>query len=265
MNVNGQLLKVTPAPLTVGVSLKMYFSYARTIQWCTRIAELAEHHEAVQSGLVDLFVLPTFPAIEEVLRLFSGTRVSVGAQDLAVEDSGAFTGEVSGALLAELGCRYAEVGHAERRRLFQEDDATVVAKTNAALRNGLIPVLCVGEDQPTQPEIAAGYCGTQISSALGSSTSSAIVAYEPQWAIGAKEPAEPQYVAEVCDALRAHAADGVRLIYGGSAGPGLLTDIAGSVDGLFLGRFAHDPRAVKAILDEALALRGGTPPFLVKR
>jgi triosephosphate isomerase len=257
----------THSPVLIGVSLKMYFSHARTVEWCHAIAQLAREHHSLQSGHAQLFVIPTYPSIPAALAIV-GDRVLVGAQDLSTEDSGAFTGEVSGAELAELGCRLVEVGHAERRRLFGETADVVRAKTAAALRNGLAPVLCIGEEQRESAHNAAQMCIRQLDDALRAADDAGhpgrvIVAYEPHWAIGATEPAPPDYIRAVCEALgdhvhslAAHAASS--LIYGGSAGPGLLTEIGHSVDGLFLGRFAHNPAAVEAILDEVRKISSDT-------
>ncbi|MGX5682711.1 triose-phosphate isomerase family protein [Schumannella luteola] len=242
---------------TVGVSLKMYFGHAAALSWFDRVAELAREHPAVASGEVELFVIPSFPAIPAAIAAFEGTRVLVGAQDLFWEDSGAFTGEVSGAELAEIGVRVAEVGHAERRRLFFETDDVVAAKTTAALRNGIAPVLCIGEVAQVTPALAAAEVISQLDAALEDAPAGrVIVAYEPVWAIGAAEPAGPDHISPVCRALREHLDEIGRegtVIYGGSAGPGLLTRLGDSVDGLFLGRFAHDPAALAAVLDEAAA------------
>ena len=254
----------------------MYFGQRQTIDWCRAIAQLAARHQAVTRHAVELFVLPAAPVIDPVLGIFTGTPVLVGAQNLYSEDSGAFTGEVSGALLREMGCRYAEIGHAERRRLFGEDNAMAAAKVAACWRNELIPVLCVGEPSQSPPGQAAARCVAEASEILdraldpGAPHASArnaaddrsrrvILAYEPHWAIGKAEPAPVEHIREVTStlrrwlAMRTGFADG-RVIYGGSAGPGLLTSISDSTDGLFLGRFAHDPAAVEAILDEARAI-----------
>jgi triosephosphate isomerase len=242
---------------TVGVSLKMYFGHAAALSWFDRVAEVAREHPAVVSGDVEVFIIPSFPAIPGALAAFEGTDVLVGAQDLFWEDSGAYTGEVSGAELAEMGVRVAEVGHAERRRLFFETDAVVAAKTAAALRNGIAPVLCIGEVAQVTSALAATEVIAQLDLALtGAPDGRVIVAYEPVWAIGAAEPAGPEHISAVCSALRAHldatGRDGT-VIYGGSAGPGLLTKLGDSVDGLFLGRFAHDPAALRAVIEEAAA------------
>jgi triosephosphate isomerase len=251
-------------PYTVGVSLKMYFGHARTLEWAAAIREIARRHPAVERGLVDLFVVPTFPSIVSVVEALAGAPVRIGAQDVAWADEGAFTGEVSGVELAEIGCTLAEVGHAERRALFHEDDEVIAAKTAAALRNHLTPLLCVGEETQASPAIAALEVETQLEAALAGSgelDGPVIVAYEPQWAIGAAEPASADHIVQVVTRLEDAVSKlpgraGSRVIYGGSARPGLLTALGGDVRGLFLGRFAHDPEAVSQILDEVLELAG---------
>ena len=247
-------------PTTIGVSLKMYFGHTQALDWIDAVASLARSHPSIVDGSVELFVIPSFVAIPASVARLAGTRVVVGAQDLATADSGAFTGEVSGAELAEVGARVVEVGHAERRSLFGETDEIVAAKAAAALRNGLAPVLCIGETTRTSPVDAAAECLRQLTSALeGAAPGRVIVAYEPVWAIGAAEPAEPAYIRAVCAELKAAVTllpghENSVVIYGGSAGPGLLASLGFDVDGLFLGRFAHDPASLRAVVDEA-ALR----------
>ena len=244
--------------MIIGVSLKMYFSHARTVEWVSEVAEIVRARPAAPT--VTAFVIPQYPSIPAALAVAG--PLEVGAQDLAAEDAGAFTGEVSGAVLAELGCRFVEVGHAERRRLFGETDEIVADKVHAALRNTLTPVLCVGEAERIDQKAAAEVCIEQIRSGVSAAeaagiTGPIVVAYEPLWAIGAAEPASSDHIRGVCSRLRAHlrsSHDDARVIYGGSAGPGLLTTIADSVDGVFLGRFAHDPSAIRDILDEVALL-----------
>ncbi|QEW02032.1 triose-phosphate isomerase family protein [Microbacterium lushaniae] len=241
--------------MLIGASLKMYFSHARTLAWVREVAGIVAEHPAVAAG-VRPFVLPQFPSIPACAEIGAAAGLAVGAQDLAAEDEGPYTGEVSGAVLAEVGCSLVEVGHAERRRLFGETDDVVAAKLAAALRHGLMPLLCVGEDRAGDAAAAVDACLRQIDAAVGPARAAGLtgpvtVAYEPLWAIGAPEPAGPDHIAAVCGALREHGGQAQAVIYGGSARPGMLADIAGSVDGLFLGRFAHDPRAFGAILDES--------------
>ena len=244
--------------LTIGISLKMYFGRARTAEWCRAVAGIARTHAAVTEDHARLVVLPSHPYLLEASILFGDTPVSIGGQDLFWKDEGAFTGEVSGAQLRELGCNYVEIGHAERRRIFGEDNEIVAAKTAAAFRNGLIPLLCVGEERPSSVEASTDECVAQLDAALATAAGPVVVAYEPVWAIGAAEPASPAHIAGVCSALRSHLSHsgvaGGQVIYGGSAKPGLLTQLGEGVDGLFLGRFAHDPAAVATILDEVVEL-----------
>lgn len=244
--------------MLIGVSLKMYFSHARTVEWMQQVTAKVAGDPARMAGITP-FVIPQFPSIAACVELGAPVAMQVGGQNLAIEDAGAFTGEVSGAVLAEIGCRLVEVGHAERRRLFGETEDVVAAKVLAAQRNGLIPVLCVGEASLGDPSVAVAECVRQIESGLAASraagfTGRVVIAYEPLWAIGAERPAPVEHIRAVCTHLRAHA-EGIRedvsVIYGGSARPGTLAEVADAVDGLFLGRFAHDPGAFDAILDEA--------------
>jgi len=246
--------------VTVGVSLKTYFGHERARAWFQDLAQRAAVHPAVATGAVRLFVIPTYVQIPAAVEAFAGTPVLVGAQDVSEFEPGAFTGEVTAAELAEVGAAVAEIGHAERRRLFGETDEITARKAAAALSHGLTPVLCVGEPSRTDPMDAAAATVAQLAADLsGAPAGPVIVAYEPVWAIGAPEPAPVDHITAVTSALtaalgaRAGRAGSV-VIYGGSAGPGLLTRLGESVDGLFLGRFAHDPDALLAVLDEAAAL-----------
>lgn len=249
----------------LGVSLKMYLDHAATMQWLTDVVRIADAEPGVTDGRVQLAVLPGFVSLDAAIATTRGTRVEIGAQDLSWADAGAFTGEVSGRDLARLGCRYVEVGHAERRRLFGEDDTIVSEKLAAAVRNGLTPILCVGEQDQLDVEDAATSCREQVSAALRalrSAPAELIVAYEPVWAIGAERPAGPDHIRGVCRRLRdvpvgEHRPQRVRVIYGGSAGPGLLSQLGDATDGLFLGRYAHDPAALRQVITEAAAVGRG--------
>jgi triosephosphate isomerase len=252
--------------ITIGVSLKTYFSHARTLEWAGAVAEIARRHPATRSGAASLFVAPTFPALVPVRDVLSGSGVLLAAQDLSWADEGAFTGEVSGTELREIGVDLVEIGHAERRSLFHEDDATVTAKLHAAFRNHLRPLLCVGETTRASRSGAAeavaevtAQLDRGVSTAIADGLAGALtVAYEPVWAIGAPAPAPDDHIVAVLAGIEQHLATrpelrGSTVLYGGSAGPGLLTRGAGRIGGLFLGRFAHDPAAVEAILDEVAA------------
>jgi triosephosphate isomerase len=252
--------------VTVGVSLKMYFGHERARAWFDEVAALVRDQPAVRDGAVELFITPTYLQVLPAVAAFAGTPVRIGGQDVSAEESGPFTGEVSAAELAEVGATIAEIGHAERRRLYGETEEVTAAKTRAALRAGLTPLLCIGETERFEPADAAIIAVAQLRSALeGADAGAVLVAYEPVWAIGAPEPAGHEHIRKVASALRdAMQSDAARtgsvVIYGGAAGPGLVTALGDAVDGVFLGRFAHDPAALMTVLDEAadLALGRGT-------
>ena len=156
-------------------------------------------------------------------------RLTYGAQDLSQHDSGAYTGEISGAFLAKLGCTFAVVGHSERRTYHHEDDGCVAAKAAAAFRHGLIPIVCIGEhlDVREAGEHVA-YNLAQLEGSLAGLTqeqlAKVVIAYEPVWAIGTGRVASAGDAQEVCGAIRAklaeltspQVAEGVRVLYGGS-------------------------------------------------
>jgi triosephosphate isomerase (TIM) len=246
-----------------GVSLKMYFGYAQAVEWCERVSTLAQQLPGLADGRVELAVFPSFAALSVAVGTFAGTAVSVGAQDIFWQDSGPFTGEVGGPELREVGCRFVEIGHAERRRIFGETNEIVARKLEAAARNNLTAVLCIGEDVAGDPEGAAAWCVSQLASVLGDDAreeSGVIIAYEPWWAIGAKVPASIEHIRTVCSAIRGwlDGSDhrrGCRVIYGGSAGLGVLPELEDCLDGLFLGRFAHEPGHLGRIISEATTRR----------
>lgn len=250
--------------VTLGVSLKLYLDIPRTLSWAKAVGEMARRHTAVRQGLLRLFVLPSLPALHPTLEALEGSGVLVGAQDLFWEDRGPYTGAVSGADLRQAGCSYVEIGHAERRTLFAEDDGIVRKKLAAALRNELTPILCVGEKRHGSATEAAAATVKQLQSALeefslDDTIEDLIVAYEPMWAIGAQRPAPADAVKEVSIALKNALSGDPRVgkasvIYGGSAQPGVLRALGGSVDGLFLGRFAHDPWQFEQVVEETEGL-----------
>lgn len=239
--------------MLVGVSLKMYFGHREALEWFRAVSQLPE---LAATGDVECFVAPSFLQIPAALEVFAGTGVAVAAQDVAAFDPGPYTGEVGAAELAEIGVRYAEIGHAERRRLFGDDDSVIAAKVAASLRYGITPVLCVGEPLRASADAAVAVVTGQLARALrDASDAPVVVAYEPVWAIGAAAAAPVDHVRVVTEALAESIPPGSRVLYGGSAGPGLLTALGRSVDGVFLGRFAHDPAALAAVVAEARALR----------
>ncbi len=179
---------------------------------------------AGQEG-VECAVCVPFPNLGEVAGQLAGNRLAWGAQNLSEHAQGAFTGEVSGSMLVEFGCRYVIVGHSERRQLYGETDKVAAAKFAAALAQGLTPILCLGE---TLEERDAGrteeVVGRMLQAALDlngmQSFEKVVVAYEPVWAIGTGRTATPEQVQEVHFFLREKLPASTRLLYGGSVKPG---------------------------------------------
>lgn len=207
---------------------------------------------------VDVAVLPPFTAIRSVQTSVDADRLQLlyGAQDVSQHASGAYTGEVSGAMLAKLGCSFVTVGHSERRQYHSEDDATVNAKARAAIANEIVPIVCVGEGLEVRK--AGGqvaHCLAQVDGALEKITAeqvrTLVIAYEPVWAIGTGEVATPQDAQEVCGAIRTRlaelydggVADQVRILYGGSVKGANIAGIMAQadVDGALVGGASLDP------------------------
>ncbi|MGK2237975.1 MAG: triosephosphate isomerase, partial [Rhodococcus sp. (in: high G+C Gram-positive bacteria)] len=180
---------------------------------------------------VDVTVIPPFTDIRSVQTLIEGDKLllTYGAQDVSAHDSGAFTGEISGSMLAKLGCTFVVVGHSERRTLHGETNETVLAKTKAALKNGLTPIVCIGEGlEIREAGEHVAYNVEQLKGSLAGLSaeeiSKIVIAYEPVWAIGTGRVASAADAQEVCAAVRATVAEladaevaaGVRVLYGGS-------------------------------------------------
>ena len=183
---------------------------------------------APESERVELMICPPYPYLSAMAHAVAGSRVSLGAQNVAAHESGAYTGEVAPAMLLDCGCDYVLVGHSERRTLYGESSEDVAAKCIAALRAGLRPVLCVGE---TLEEREAGNTETVIDEQLNAVLESAgiaafeaaVIAYEPVWAIGTGLTASPEQAQDVHrhirDVLAGHdaaIAESTRILYGGS-------------------------------------------------
>jgi triosephosphate isomerase (TIM) len=213
---------------------------------------------------VEVAVLPPFTALRSVQTHVSsdGLDLKYGGQDLSPHDSGAYTGDVSGAQLAKLGCSFVTVGHSERREHHGEDDATVAAKVQAALRHALVPILCVGEGLDVRREGRhVEHTLSQLDGALeglsGDQVAGVVVAYEPVWAIGTGEVATPQDAQEVCAAVRARVAErfgedvggALRVLYGGSVKKDNVAAIMAEddVDGALVGGASLDHEGFAAI------------------
>lgn len=234
--------------------------------WKMHLDHLEAIHAARDLGLrlqpadvaaVDVSVHPPFTDIRSVQSVLEGEGIPValGAQNCAVEDSGAFTGEVSPVMLAKLHVEYVIVGHSERRALFGETDAVVASKLRAVLRNGMVPICCVGEtvderDNGLTEERLTAQVTALMTGLPSEEVASLVVAYEPVWAIGTGQAANPDDAQEACAWIRgvvaqvagADAATRVRIQYGGS----VTSDNTGSlmagidVDGLLVGGASLD-------------------------
>jgi len=208
-------------------------------------------------GEVEVVVLPPYTSIRSVQTAVEGDKLLIGygAQDLSPHAAGAYTGDISAAMLAKLGCQYVVVGHSERRAYHHEDDALVNSKVKAALAGGLAPILCVGENLEIRESGAhVGHCTDQLAAALDGVTAdqaaSVVVAYEPVWAIGTGETATPEDAQEVIGALRklladrytAQTAEQMRLLYGGSVKANNIAAIMAQpdVDGALVGGASLD-------------------------
>jgi triosephosphate isomerase (TIM) len=220
-------MTTTRRPLMAG-NWKMNLNHLEAIALVQKLAFTLTSKEL---DPVEVAVLPPFTDIRSVQTLIAGDKLGFvyGAQDLSVHDAGAYTGEISGSMLAKLGCTYALVGHSERREHHAESDEVVAAKVAAAIRHGLVPLLCVGEGLSVRQEgRAVEHVLAQLTAALdgvkADKARSIVVAYEPVWAIGTGEVATPEDAQEVCGAIRTRLAelysgdlaDGVRVLYGGS-------------------------------------------------
>jgi triosephosphate isomerase len=252
--------KATRQPLMAG-NWKMNCNHLEAI---ALVQKLAFSFNDADYEACEFAVLPPFTDIRSVQTLIDGDRLELryGAQDLSPQENGAYTGDISGAMLAKLGCTYVAVGHSERREHHHETDDIVNSKVTAALRHKLVPILCVGEGlEVRQAGGQVEHVIAQLSGALTEVSIKApadlVVAYEPVWAIGTGEVATPEDAQEVCSAIRnrlaelysAEIATGVRILYGGSV---KATNVAAimaqpDVDGALVGGASLDPDDFVAI------------------
>lgn len=223
------MAKSTRVPLMAG-NWKMNLNHLEAVHLVQKLAlSLADKkHDYAKA---EVAVIPPFTDLRSVQTLVDGDRLQLryGAQDISVHDDGAYTGEISAAMLAKLGCSYVVVGHSERREYHAEDDALVNAKAHKALAAGMTPIVCVGEGlEVRKAGEQVAHTLAQIDGSLAGfsdqQVAGLVVAYEPVWAIGTGEVATPEDAQEVCAAIRGRigevhgedAAAGVRILYGGS-------------------------------------------------
>jgi triosephosphate isomerase len=261
---------VSRKPLIAG-NWKMNLNHFEAIALVQKIAfSLPEKYFAK----VDVTVIPPFTDLRSVQTLVDGDKLKLtyGAQDLSQHDSGAYTGDISGAFLAKLGCTFAVVGHSERRTYHAEDDALVAAKAAAAFRHGLTPIVCIGEGlEIREAGDHVAYNVTQLKGSLAGLTAEQIativIAYEPVWAIGTGRVASAGDAQEVCAAIRKELGElatpaiaaGVRVLYGGSVNAKNIGELIAQedVDGALVGGASLDGEQF-AILS-AIAAGGPLP------
>jgi triosephosphate isomerase len=231
--------------------------------------------DAIKAGAprvagVSVGVCVPFPYLEQAAAALEGTAVAWGGQSLSEHDTGAYTGEVSGAMLRDLGCRYAIVGHSERRTLYGEDDARVAAKFAAARRAGLVPILCVGEtleerDRGATESVIARQLAAVIEAGGVSVLAGAVVAYEPVWAIGTGRTASPEQAQAVHAFIRGRigtadraVAQALPILYGGSVKAANAAQLFAQVDvdGGLIGGASLVAEDFLAICSAAVARKG---------
>jgi triosephosphate isomerase (TIM) len=240
-------------PLVAG-NWKMHGTHLEALALAQK---LAFSLTAADFDAADIAVLPPYTSLRSVQTLVAGDklRLSYGAQDVSQHDDGAYTGDVSGRMLAKLGCSYVLAGHSERRQYHGETDALVNAKVQAALRAGITPVPCVGETlQIRQAGQHLSYTLGQLDGALDGlaavQVAGLVIAYEPVWAIGTGEVATPEDAQEICGAIRRRisavhgdeSAASARILYGGSVKPDNMAAIMAQpdIDGALVGGASLD-------------------------
>ena len=247
----------------IGTSWKMN----KTLAEATRFASALAETDAARDPAIQRFVIPPFTAVREVKSLLQETSVKVGAQNMHWEDAGAWTGEVSPLMLKDCNLDIVELGHSERREFFGETDETVGLKTEAAVRHGLVPLICIGE---TLAEREAGRAtevlATQVRAALGrlsdaQKSAPVLLAYEPVWAIGVNGiPATSDYAdarhAEIIATATEVMGRPLPCLYGGSVNPANCEELiaCAHIDGLFIGRSAWEPEGYLDILSRCSAV-----------
>ncbi|UWP59391.1 triose-phosphate isomerase [Ruminococcus gauvreauii] len=251
--------------LYIGTNTKMYKTIAQTAEY---LEELGKQIKTVDREKIELFVIPSFTALESAGRRACDYGIRIGGQNMAWEDEGQYTGEISPAMLKEAGATIAEIGHSERRHVLGESDEMENRKVHAAVRHGMTALLCVGEtglqkehgvaDETLRIQIKEGLYGIKPEDA-----SSIWIAYEPVWAIGTGgQPASAEYACErhrvIRDTLFEHFGDAaytIPLLYGGSVNMQNAEKLISvpDIDGLFIGRSAWDAAQFGEIIRKVLA------------
>ena len=246
----------------IAANWKMHKTHLEAIQAVQKLSYLLDADDAER---VEVVICPPFTALRAVQTLLEADKLpyQLGAQDVAPDDQGAFTGEVSPLMLAALKVRYVIVGHSERRELFAEDDFAVNKKTKAIVKHGMTPILCVGEtleereadgtESKVTQQVRRGLDGVDAEAA-----SEVVIAYEPIWAIGTGRNADPADAGRVAELIRAalaaryddDVAGSVRILYGGSVKPGNIREFMAhpEIDGALVGGASLDPEDLALIV-----------------
>lgn len=218
---------------------------------------------------VEIFILPPFPLIPYISKIFKESNIGFGAQNMCYEEKGAFTGEVPALILKELGSSYVEIGHAERRTYFNETNEIISKKVRLAFKYNMIPVICIGENENDKIEkISNVRLKDQVLWALDKldevNMNDVIFAYEPVWAIGKQKSANSDYVEEVHAFVRdeirknygKNISENIRIIYGGSVNVDNIEKltIKKDIDGFFIGRFGLKPENFKTMVEKVIKL-----------
>ena len=250
----------TRRPIMAG-NWKMNLNHLEAINLVQKLAFSLNEQQLAD---VEVAVIPPFTDLRSVQTAVDGDKVGIvyGAQDVSPHASGAYTGEISGGMLAKLGCTYVVVGHSERRQYHHEDDALVNSKIKAAFTAGLTPIFCVGEGlEIREAGDQVAYVLSQVDAGLdglkADQIKQTVIAYEPVWAIGTGKTATPEDAQEVCGAIRARlaethgadVADVVRIQYGGSVKAANIASIMAQpdVDGALVGGAALDAEEFASI------------------
>lgn len=206
------------------------------------VNELIEGIRTVDAGGAELVVCPPAVFLFKVGGMLDGSAVALGAQNVCNHEAGAYTGEVSAAMLREAGCRYAIVGHSERRSLYGETDRLVAERFAMAVAGGIRPILCLGEtleqrEQGVTEQVVAAQLGAVVDHCGIEAFADAVIAYEPVWAIGTGKVATPEQAQAVHACIRAlleasdaQVAAGIRILYGGSMNPGNAAELLAQPD-----------------------------------
>jgi len=238
---------------------KMYKTPSETSAFFEKFIPLVSsaHH-------CDVVICPPFVNLSTAVQAVSGSRIEIGGQNLFWAKEGAYTGEVSGPMLAAVGCKWVIIGHSERRQYFGETDETVLKRTQAALEAGLNPIICVGEKLEereggrTEAVLSEQFAGG-IAGLTPDQFAKIVIAYEPVWAIGTGKTATPQIAADAHRVIReqvrakfgADAASNVRILYGGSVKPenikGLMAE--SEIDGVLVGGASLEAASFASIVN----------------